>query len=89
MKKDGLVNRIVISPLIGLVVILSLCFLVLHGPKTAALAKVTITAVGFALGVVLGGLPNLFDNVQVGQSAMDGTPAAKAPAKTTPTSTKP
>lgn len=70
--KGGILNRLVISPLVALTIFFTFCFFVLGGPATASFAKVTTTALGFGAGATLGSLPNLFSSMKDGQSAVGG-----------------
>jgi hypothetical protein len=71
-KSGGLLNRLVISPLIGLTLFFTGCFFVLGPSMTASFAKTTTSALGYAAGVTVGSLPNLFDYMKRGQSAVGG-----------------
>jgi hypothetical protein len=81
-------NQLLIGPAKKLVVILTIAVFAIGPGDTAAFAKSLITAIGYATGFVLGGLPTGFNAVKDGQSKMGGSgadkvtppPAAKAPA---------
>lgn len=75
-KGGGLLNRLVISPLIGLTIFFTCCYFVLGPSATASFAKTTTSALGYAAGVTLGSLPNLFDNMKSGQAATGGSSSA-------------
>lgn len=103
-KSGGLLNRLVITPLISLTLLFTGCYFVLGPSMTASFAKTTTSALGYAAGVVVGSLPNLFNNLRSGQTAaggssgLGGSTAGSAPAqpqapaatpKATPAPTKP
>jgi hypothetical protein len=82
-KGGGLLNRLVISPLIGLTLFFTGCYFVLGPSTTASFATTTTSALGYAAGVTVGSLPNLFENMKEGQGDVGGSQPA-APKKAAP-----
>jgi len=70
-KGGGLLNRLVISPLIGLTLFFTGSYFVLGPTMTADFAKTTTTALGYGAGVTVGSLPTLFGSLKDGQAAAD------------------
>jgi hypothetical protein len=79
----GATNSLLISPAKKLVVVLTVAVFVIGPSDTAGFAKSLITAIGYAVGFVVGGIPTMFESVKSGQAKMGGgsAPAIASPPK--------
>lgn len=71
MKHSGILHAWVIKPISILVVTFTIMVFVIGPNRTATFAKTGTSALGLAIGLTFGSLPNLFEKAKTGQELAD------------------